>query len=854
MSLVTVTNSIKKFSPLLVGIVVAFSGFCSLVYQVVWDRTLKYNFGGDSISSAIVAGTFLLGLGVGALWFGKWRKRPFTTYALVEMSIGAYAIISFYVLAPSAIILSRLFSYSISDTDGLRYIVVVACVLFLLPPCILMGGTLPLMFNCFIRPSAYQNKTVGMIYGLNTAGASIGIMAVPFLFLNRISMPSTLLIVGSGNIFLGMALWIYGRWFSGPVQEVEAKETSPARQETDNQLTLLPLLILGFISGFITLSFEISLFRSIGLITKTSPYTFPLVLMPFLLALALGSILFTRFKTYSTTQALKRIGSLFIAAMLGMLAGLPIRYFFEFDAFSVHDLLLEGRLLFPFLLLIVPLPFLSGGVFPLLLRLASSKGKDLPGRTGMIYLANSVGSFLGAMLAQFLGFPYLGAKNLIIALFLAGIITGALCLTWAVSKSKKATVTVRSFLPKYAISLATLPLVFAPLLIQTPMWDVFAFKYTGPNVDRVEGISGVATLKWNSNRSNARVDVNGQYMSALPDHPKHARLVSVALSMPKRESVLVLGLGGGSMIRELVRDPAVKRIDVIDWSHELPQVLESPTAKEMLESALYNPKVRIFSADARVAVSLYDQSSFDVVIDNLAIVGWAGSTSVKSVTYFREIKRILKPTGSFVITPNYEHSPFPTREAVLAGLMENFKYVREYETEGLVVASSQSLKIDRSRAQEVSENRWEILELSQPYADWIFDGFKPITVETLHNTPPILDELLIYEYTLFSGSSGPDKPLPQSQQVIALDPAIYDQYVGRYEISPKFSITISREGNRLMAQTTNQKKTEIFPELKTKFFLKTLDARIEFVKNQSGRVTGLVLYYDDQELSGQKLE
>lgn len=731
MILENTTNLIRKLSPLFIGIFVAFSGFCSLVYQVVWDRTLRYNFGGDSISSAIVTATFLLGLGMGAFSFRKWRKHAFITYALVEIGIGAYAMTSYYILAPLATALGGVFNYSISDADGLRYIVVVACILFLLPPCTLMGGTLPLIFNCFIRPGTYKNKTVGMIYGLNTAGASIGILAAPFLFLNHISIPSTLLFVGIGNLLLGMGVWLYGRKFSLSGDGMDADEVQATTQEANGQLPLLPLLALSFISGFIALSFEISLFRAVGLLANMSPYTFPIVLMPFLLAMALGSMLSTRFRKYSPTLALGRIGVLFIFAVLGMLVGIPIRYFFAFN-----------------LLLIVPLPLLLGGVFPLLLRLASSEGKELPGRTGMIYLSNSVGSFLGAMLSQFYGFPHLGTKGLLISLYLIGLITGTLCLTWIASKSK----TTSSFQAKVLVVLTALALALVPLLIPAAMWDVYTFGYTGPNVDRVEGVSGVATINWEPNRPLGHVEINGAYMSALPDHPKHVRLVSVALSMPQRENVLVLGLGGGGMVRELVNDPEIKRLDIVDWSHELPLVLESPKAKEMLKDTLHNPKVRLFCSDARVAVSLYEEHSFDMVIDNLTMVGWVGSTSVKSVTYFGEIKRILKPTGVFVFDPNYISSP--AREAVLAGLVENFQYVQEHETAIVVLASSLPVEIDRHRAEKVLEDRGKILGLSQPYADWLLEGFKPITVKDLRDTSPIVDELLVYEYTLFGNLHG----------------------------------------------------------------------------------------------------
>ncbi len=720
------TNFSSRLSPLFVSIFVFFSGFCSLIYQVVWDRTLRYNFGGDSISSAIVTATFLLGLGIGAFSFGKWRKHAFVTYALVEMGIGLYAIISYYLLAPLATILSRLFSYSISDAEGLRSIVVVACILFLLPPCTLMGGTLPLMFNCFIRPGAYKNQTVGMIYGLNTAGASIGILAAPFLFLNHISIPSTLLIVGTGDILLGMAVWLYGRRLSPSVDGIDANESPAAKEKTNGQFPLLPLLVLSFTSGFISLSFEVSLFRTVGLLAKSSPYTFPVVLMPFLLAMALGSMLFTRFREYSPARAVWRIGVLFIVAMLGIFVGIPLRYFLAFN-----------------LLMIAFPPFFLGGVFPLLLRLASSKGKELPARTGMIYLSNSVGSFLGAMLSQFYGFPRLGTKDLLISLFLIGIITGTLCLNWAAARIRKPVF----FQAEYPIVLTALALIFVPLLIPAAMWDIYTFGHTGPNVDWVEGVSGVATINWELNRPIGRVEVNGTFMSALPDYPKHVRLAGIALSMPQRESVLVLGLGGGGMVRELVNDPEIKRVDVVDWSYELPLVLESPRAKEMLKGALHSPKVRLFRCDARVAASLYAEHSFDIVIDNLAIVGWAGSTSVKSVAYFREISRILKPTGVFVFDPNYFASP--DREAVLAGLVENFQYVQEHEKAVVVLASSLPIEIDRHRAEKVLKDRGEILGLTQPYADWLLEGFKPITVKDLKNTAPIVDDLLIYEYTRF---------------------------------------------------------------------------------------------------------
>jgi hypothetical protein len=57
-----------------------------------------------------------------------------------------------------------------------------------------------------------------------------------------------------------------------------------------------------------------------------------------------------------------------------------------------------------------------------------------------------------------------------------------------------------------------------------------------------------------------------------------------------------------------------------------------------------------------------------------------------------------------------------------------------------------------------------------------------------------------------------------------------------------------------MAQATGQEKFEIFPESETKFFLKVVDAQIEFVKDASGKVTGLILYQGGQKLQAKKIK
>jgi D-alanyl-D-alanine carboxypeptidase len=99
-----------------------------------------------------------------------------------------------------------------------------------------------------------------------------------------------------------------------------------------------------------------------------------------------------------------------------------------------------------------------------------------------------------------------------------------------------------------------------------------------------------------------------------------------------------------------------------------------------------------------------------------------------------------------------------------------------------------------------------------------------------------------------------DRPFPAQKKEITVDPKIYDQYVGDYELAPGFIITILRRGNQLISLATGQPEVELFPESETRFFLKVVDAQVEFVKDASGKVTGLVLNQGGQTMPAKKIK
>jgi CubicO group peptidase (beta-lactamase class C family) len=97
------------------------------------------------------------------------------------------------------------------------------------------------------------------------------------------------------------------------------------------------------------------------------------------------------------------------------------------------------------------------------------------------------------------------------------------------------------------------------------------------------------------------------------------------------------------------------------------------------------------------------------------------------------------------------------------------------------------------------------------------------------------------------------QPAKQRKEV-NMDAAILEKYTGRYQLAPNFIITITREGDQLYAQATNQPRFEIFAESEREFFLKVVDAQLTFVVDATGRATRVVLHQNGGNAPGNRIE
>lgn len=146
------------------------------------------------------------------------------------------------------------------------------------------------------------------------------------------------------------------------------------------------------------------------------------------------------------------------------------------------------------------------------------------------------------------------------------------------------------------------------------------------------------------------------------------------------------------------------------------------------------------------------------------------------------------------------------------------------------------------------------------YRTWI--GYEPRTraaVVVLANasTPAGPDDigrhLLVRSSPLMQNFPPPPPPVTPRVET-TVEPAVFDRYVGRYQLAPAAIITISREGARFFAQLTGQPRIEIFAEGEKDFFLKVVDAQLTFETGAQSRATAVVLHQNGIDQRAPRIE
>jgi CubicO group peptidase (beta-lactamase class C family) len=82
---------------------------------------------------------------------------------------------------------------------------------------------------------------------------------------------------------------------------------------------------------------------------------------------------------------------------------------------------------------------------------------------------------------------------------------------------------------------------------------------------------------------------------------------------------------------------------------------------------------------------------------------------------------------------------------------------------------------------------------------------------------------------------------------IALPVTTLSKYVGTYELAPGVNMMVRLAGDQLTTQLTGQPQLPLFAESETKFFLRVVDAQVEFFTDATGAVTHAVMHQNGRE-------
>lgn len=114
------------------------------------------------------------------------------------------------------------------------------------------------------------------------------------------------------------------------------------------------------------------------------------------------------------------------------------------------------------------------------------------------------------------------------------------------------------------------------------------------------------------------------------------------------------------------------------------------------------------------------------------------------------------------------------------------------------------------------------------------------------DSPANLDDLALHLVD-------PSMPLKAKRLAIALEEAVLEEYVGRYELRPDFVLAVTREGGRLFTQATGQGRIEVFAEAKDRLFARVIDAQLVIRRDAQGKVEGLTLVQGGRESPARRL-
>ena len=625
------------------------SGFCSILYELVWLRLAMAQFAVTTALISIVLSVFMIGLGVGSWGAGRYLRGGKTSipalrlYAFTELLIGISAIVVSRELIWGRMLLEKL-DAGIPLPVTEYYIAAGLCIaLTLVPWCACMGATFPFAMAAIQQTFSSQSaRSFSYLYLANVLGAVAG-AAVPLLLIELCGFSGTLHVGELLNFCLAATAFAIslGRKQQDEEHTQAASLSLPPVPPLASRSQVWSYFLL-FATGFTSMGVEVVWIRLFTPALGTVVYAFAAILGLYLGATYVGSLIYRRgrFDTHAPSNLFLTL--LAISVLLPLLVCDP-------RVQMIKPLRVAG---------ILPFSLAVGLITPMVLDRFSQGDPD---RAGRGYAINIAGCVLGPLVSGFLLLPLLGERFTLLAFALPWIVASFR------GRQNPATAETfsRSIIRPLLASAISLVLVYAT--------RSFESQFT-PREVRRDSTATVTAI--GASRFEKRLLVNGIGMTVLTPITKMIAHLPLAFLPRQPKNALVICFGMGTTYRSMlswgVHSTAVELVPSV--------VSEFPFFHADADQLLRSRLSRVVIDDGRFYLER-SKEQFDVIaIDPPPPVEAAGSSLLYSKEFYSVAKLHLAPDGIL-----QQWFPMDARDptitaSVAKSLRESFPYVRAFRS------------------------------------------------------------------------------------------------------------------------------------------------------------------------------
>ena len=643
------------------GIYFAFfviSGFCGLVYEVVWLRLAMASFGVNTALVSIVVSVFMAGLGLGCWAAGyllrppnKLRASPLKVYAIAELSVGLSSVLLPLELKAGRLLLQHMSTFAAWQSSR-YYLLVGAWIVFtLLPWCTCMGSTFPLLMSVIKQDNEAQAKrSFSFLYMANVLGALLGTLTSAFVLIELLGFSRTLYLAGSLNLLLTVLALMISR----PRSRMDITESSAQAHTPQVMPYTLPgkiVLAILFITGAVSMGLELIWIRQFTPYLGNVVYAFAGILAVYLFSTFVGSQDYRSWiHSHSVAESAPAWALLAVFAVLPMLAAdplVPVRI----GPVELGGLRLSAIVLFC---------ALCGFLTPLLVDSWSSGD---PTRAAHAYTVNIAGSILGPLLAGFVLLPHFGER------FSTMLLTAPLFAIAALTCLRNPGSTLPSSRAKISPKVKFFVASGIGILI-----FLFSHDYETLFPARRVRRDYTATVVAANAGWNRTLLVNGIGMTALtPDTKFMAHLPAAFMSRPPNKA-LVICFGMGTTFRSMLswRIPTT----AIDLVRSVPEMFSYYHADA--DAVRNSPLARIVIDDGRRFLDGSGETYDLIIVDPPPPPSAPGSSLLYSREFYDIVKRHLSRDGILQMWHPTGSGDSATTAAVTKSLTDSFPFVRAF--------------------------------------------------------------------------------------------------------------------------------------------------------------------------------